>query len=436
MKHPLAPQIRSFIDTGHCLIVEPSQSFSSSLQASLSEMGIPASQISIARKFHDARRLVKELKPKLLVTEYDLPPEGLGLGLIELQEELVDERHRISIIVTKNSSDSAVAEAAEGSVDAFILKPFSTDSFRQKLIEIFQRKMNPSPYQKKLKEGQEKSLERAFEQALQAFGDAKGLDEKPTLACFYSGSVYQQLGQVEKAVAEFQLGLKYQPLHYKCLIGEFEAFIGAKDYPRAYGLVSIIRENYPVTSKRLEQILKAAVFTYNFADLESCYELYTRLETRSPELMKLMSLALFTGGKFYLQKKEITQAMVLFDLAMTVQGREIQFMEKVFDELMKNALLQEADLVLSKVPPSEVGGKVHAQMRFRLDQRILPSDKLLERGRKMINDGYGSPEIYELVVSMMAKADKRTLAESMISHAVRDFPEMRAKLYALLETKS
>jgi len=101
-----------FLGEGVCLIVEPSGAFSASIQICLRDLGVPAGQVVVAKKFTEAMTAIKEQKPKVLVTEYEIEKE-FGLTLIEEQEKYHSIQSRLSVIVTKNGTDSAIAEAAE-----------------------------------------------------------------------------------------------------------------------------------------------------------------------------------------------------------------------------------------------------------------------------------------------------------------------------------
>ncbi len=427
--------MKNFIGDKACLIIEPSASFSASIQSCLVDMGLPFEQIMTIRKFNDAKRIVEAKKPKLIITEYDLD-EGLGLSLLEMQEKFYSEGDRISIVVTKNSSDSAVAEAAEGSIDAFILKPFAIETFRQTLIDTFNRKTNPSLYNKKVQTGREKLILKEFDEAISQFGEAKTLDEKPTIAFFHSGQAYQGKGDIAKALQEFREGRKFQPLNYKCLIGEFEGLMAMKNYVEAYSLVPTLKANYPISSHRLGQIFTAAVFTCNFDDLPGYYELYSKMEYRSPRLINLTSLALLTAGKYWIENKDVDKAVSYFAMGLITKSYEMKFIEMVVDELLKVNATAAANTIFLKSPQSEIGSDVHTRIRFKIDQMLLPPDQIIERGKKLILAGQASPEIYKTVVALMTRMGKTTLAESMIAKAVTQYPELRESLYKILERAS
>jgi tetratricopeptide (TPR) repeat protein len=434
MAADLKEQILNFIGNSTSVVVEPSPAFSACLQSFLSDFGIPLSRIKVCRTFGEGKQAMLELKPKLLVSEYDLPPQH-GLSLFEVHETLYRADQRVSLIVTKNSSDTVVAEAAEGSVDAFIVKPFSSDFMREKLLSVFDRKLNPSPYQKKISDGQEKATTLELKQALLEFTAAKKLDPRPTLAHYFCGQVLLKMGDVDSALKEYREGRGIEPLHYKCLIGEYEAMLFQKKYADAYNLVPLIRANYPISSIRLVQLCTSIVYAHQFEELPDLYDLYTKLDYRQPLLSDMLSLAMFTGGRYWLRKSAMKEAVAFFNMALNTKNRDIRVLKKIVDEFLALDAVPQAEEMFARVLPSDVGTAAHAQLNFCIQQRLLPADQMLESGRKLVLAGHGTPEIFKSLVIMSVQADKITLAETIIQQATKQDPALQSSLYALLPEK-
>lgn len=426
--------LKEFLGDGCCLIIEPSTSFSANILGSLQELGVPFAKILTARRFIEAKRFIEEKKPKFVVMEYDIP-EGHALSLIELIESQYPDAERIVFVVTKNSSDSAVADAAEGSVDSFLLKPFSIEVFRQKLADVLQKKMNPSPYSNKLFAGRQAMLAGELDQALLLFNQAKPLDSAPSLACYYAGEVYLRQNKNSEAVSEFREGRRYNSIHYKCLIREFEVLMNEKKFTEAYELVALLKSNYPISANRLGQIFAAAVYSRNFDDLSSLYELYLAVDQRTPQLVDLTALAFFTAGRYWTQKKDFEKATPFFELGLGVKGRDLGFLEKIVDEFLKAGGYENADFFLTLVLPQDVGTKTFNGLKFKVDRHMLPPDKVIERGRRLVSENQATPEIYLMVVESLVGQEKLRIAEGVVAKALMEYPEMRTALYGLLESK-
>lgn len=425
-------EIKQYLNNQIALVVEPSNAFFSIIQSCLTSLGMPFGNVISANNFNDAVKVITNQKPKILITEYTIGKQ-FGLTLVEKQSEIFDSLARISIMVTKESSDNAVAEAAEEQLDAYIVKPFSMADLKTRLLEVIKRKMQPSPYFKIIKEGKDRINDKKIDEAIKCFIEAKKINNKPTLACYYLGECFMLQKNFEAAKNEFQEGRTYNQLHYKCLTGEFDCLMLENNYHAAYELVRIIRQNFPVTSVRLGKFFIAAVYTESFQDLNQLYELYVNLDYRPPELINLVTLALITAGRFYIRQKNIPTALNYFELAVTVSGRAIEYLEKIIDDLLKVNEVAAAEKFFKYIKSDDLGTPRYHQLNFKVGRFVLLPDQILELGRKLVMEGNSSPEISKVVIKCAVENGKMTLAESLIIKAVQAFPEIRKDLYEILE---
>jgi tetratricopeptide (TPR) repeat protein len=427
--------IENFLKGQYALIAEPSSAFATSIRSCLMALGMPPDNIMVSHKFADCRHFINEKKPKILVTEYKVE-DFFGLELVEIQGKLHDEISRIAIVVTKSPEDSTVAEAAEEQVDAFLLKPFSSEDFRKKIMSVLDKKANPSPYMIAIKQAKDLLAAKQINDAFDLFIKAKALSSQPTLACHYAAQCLKLNGKTGAALEQLREGRRYQKLNYNCLTGEFDILMNEKKYAEAYELVGLLKDNFPLTPRQLSQVFMASIFTYNFADVALHYALFLKLEHRPAEVVKVTSMALFTAGRYYLEKKELATALDLFDKGLLATGRDLAFLEQIVDELLKAKEIDAAQRFLAKAPQSNVGSAEHSRLVFKVDQMTLPPGQLIERGRQIVMSGNGTPEIYKIVVRLMAEEGKTTLAEAVISRAVSQDPNLREPLYKILDAHS
>jgi hypothetical protein len=208
-----------------------------------------------------------------------------------------------------------------------------------------------------------------------------------------------------------------------------------KWYTKAYDVVPILLRNFPLTAKRLTQIFVTTVFAKRFDDLPVLYEKFLMLENRTRELIKIVSMGMYTAGKWYLAQGQLEVAVEFFDKAATTAGRDFSMLEMIVNELIKTPQCEEhARAFLGKVLLEDINQPHHSQLVFRVDQLTLTKNELMERGRKLIMSGQGSPEIFESVVRLMAEKGKVTLAETMIGKALETHPDLKDRLYEVLET--
>jgi hypothetical protein len=209
-----------------------------------------------------------------------------------------------------------------------------------------------------------------------------------------------------------------------------------KSYRPAYELVELIRTHFPVTSVRLGKFFIAAVYTENFQDLPSFYEMYTNLDYRPPELVNLVSIAVLTAGRFYMRKKNKEEAIKYFEMTMSVSGRNMDFLSKIIEELLKVQDVANAEKFFKQTRADDVGSPEYVQLNFKIGCFTFTPEVALEVGRKIIVDGKTSPEITKKVVQLAIDNGKLTLAESLILKGASAHPEIRKELYNLLEAST
>ncbi len=424
-----------FLKNKRILIVEPSSAFANMISNFFGEFGADAGSVIFARNYEDALRQLNEAIPHILISEYSLGSSS-GLMLMEVFEKLHEPASSVSIIISKESSDSAVAEAAEEQVDAFMVKPFSVADFEKRFSEVVQKKMHPSPYTTKIREGKALMKKTDYVGAIKVLAEAKKLSDKPISAYCYSGESLLKLKDYEKAFAEFSKGVKMQPLHYRCLIGEFESLLAQKKYKEAYTRINTISKNFPVTTQRLGTFFVATVYAGNFKDLPHLYEIYKVLDHRPAALSNLVSSAFLLAGRLSIRSLQLEMAGQYFEVGSVVAKRSPDYLEKVIDEFIAINDANQADRFFKLLPIDEVDPVKAAQLKFKIDRFLLPADKVIASGRQLVTKGNATPEILKILVELIAKAGKSTLAESVIQKGLEKYPDLRKELFEILEANA
>ena len=120
-------------------------------------------------------------------------------------------------------------------------------------------------------------------------------------------------------------------------------------------------------------------------------------------------------------------------MGVSVAGPDVAYIDSVIRELLKLGAARLALGFLSKFPRDQFGLKSYSQLGFLIDQYLLPRQEVIERGRKLVAQGYADSESYRCLVRILLEEDRKTLAEDVVTKAVRDFPDLRKELYDLIE---
>lgn len=133
---PLDPEIHKT----RALVVDGNAGSRSALVAMLREFGVP--EIAQARKAQEARRLLETQRFDIVLCEYHFDDEPVS-GQDIMDDLRLAHLLPLATVVVMISSEAAyarVAEAAEAALDAYLLKPHTTDALRERLLQARQRK--------------------------------------------------------------------------------------------------------------------------------------------------------------------------------------------------------------------------------------------------------------------------------------------------------
>ena len=427
-----SPEVEAFLKEENILIVEPSVAFAQTLIELLKERRIPEKNIFHVRGFEDAATFIETKKPKVLITEYAVGSTN-GISLIPLQMKNHDESVKVATLITHDATSTTIAEAAEEHVDAYVLKPLSIGEFGVRLNKIIQAKLAPSPFEQKIKAGKALLKNSEFAMAALEFKEAIKIKEKSPLGHYYVGQALHLQKSIPEAAREYRKGLQINPLHYKCLLGEFDGYFEQGDYMSAYGVAKKIASHFPISPKRLGNIFISLVFSHHLEDITSYFQMYRELDFRPPELSKIFGAALLTAGKYTLKKNQIVKGNECFAMGVSVVGPDIPYLENIIRELLKVNAAEMAKNYLTLFPGVEFGKKIHSQMSFLIDLLTVGSrDTIIEKGKKLVAQGFADRESYRQLVRYLVDTDKMTLAEDITAKAVRDFPDLREELYSLV----
>lgn len=426
-------ELHDFMASKKILICDPSTSFSSVIQQTMLGLGARADQIVKEPDFYKARHFIESERPEIIISEYHLG-KGFGLELAEIQaKQFSSLPDRIFILVTGNASDSAVAEAAEEEIDGYVLKPFNLKQLQDTFHGVMERKRNPSKYITQIQDGKKKLEEKEYKGARDTFKEAKSLDGKPSLACYYEGFSLKKLNTPSEALECYREGRAFNPLHYKCLHGEFDILFEQKKQQEAYEVIKIIKNNYPVSPGTLSKMFLLAIYTYNYKDIANYYDLFTSLDRRSDQLVKIVMEALYSAGRFCVKSKDLDSAIDFFKKGVAVAQRDKDYLKRVIHSLLMENNIKASEEFLMMFLPDDRETSEFLQLDFEIAKIGSTEIQILERGKKVISAGKANESIYRDIVKVLVRMNKQTFAEEIIFKSSKEFPDLKHELYKILE---
>ncbi|MDR3606370.1 MAG: response regulator [Oligoflexia bacterium] len=420
-----------YLGASAILIVDSNSSSRVSLMNTLIQLGAKRHQMFPVGTMEEAHAEIKRTKPKAIFCDFMIGKES-GLDLIqEYRQEYRQAQpqgsapaadDRIFVLVTSNGSQSAVARAAEEDVDTFIIKPYTLNTFRKSLNDAIKAKLEPSEYMVRIQKGKEDLAAGSIDQALEKFAEAKKLDSKPSLACFYLGQSEAIKAMLDDAREDYREGLSHNKIHYKCLVGLFEIFIKQNKHEEAYSVIKRLAQYFPANPKRLATVLRLAIVTNNYDDIEGYYRIFTQLDQRTDELIRYICSALAVTGKYYLSTGVRSRAIELFDkVAVSCAGR-IQFMRYAVETMVQYECGKEASGFLKKFPPETRGKPDYLIAELLVDGLTKPSGVVIQKARDLIKNGIEQPVIYRTLIRHSAMSGLIDSAENLAQAAIKKWP--------------
>jgi CheY-like chemotaxis protein len=343
---------KAFLEKNEVLLVDKNPASRNRLLKTMSDLGAKRHMIHSCGSLEEAQTLLETKKIGIVLSEY-LILGGSGFDLFKMIREKNPENKELCLIlVTANISQTAVAKAAEEDVDSFIIKPYTIQSIQENLISIVASKVAPSPYALKIEEGKALIQAEKFDDAIVTLKEAMTLHPKPALALFYIGQAEYLKKKIENAQGSYAEGLELNSLHYKCLVGLYEIFYREKKFKEAYQVVRKIANYFPANPDRLTQIVRLAIQTGNFQDMQTYYEIFTSLEERADILVNYLGAGMYISGKYHLLNNHPERAYQYFDNIVVSCSEFTKFTRAIITLLVEHQKVETAEKYITRFPPS------------------------------------------------------------------------------------
>lgn len=213
-----------------------------------------------------------------IISDWNMPKMN-GTELLSMIRSSKKWRNIPFLMITAETNQSIVAEAAENDVDAYLTKPFVTATLELKIKELLNQVANPSPLTQLLKKAEEFSEQGMLDQAIECISMAvrstprssrplrelgrlylkKGLTDK-ALLCFlraseqnrldipslqYLGQIYLKMGDYEKSITYFTKALDLSPRNADRAFKVASLLLERKQLPEAEKIFRAMLRNCP-----------------------------------------------------------------------------------------------------------------------------------------------------------------------------------------------
>lgn len=430
---PEAEAFRKYLENRKILIADASASARSGLFKVFAELGAKSNQITLVNSFKQAAEQIAAIKPHIVVAEYELG-RRCGLDLLQTQRIQMPEESKqmLFIVATGNTSQTAVARAAEEDIDAYILKPFTVEGVRKTVMRAALMKISPPQYLVKIDEGKAALANGNFDEAEKIFEEAVELDPVPSLAHYYIGQARYLRQVLDEAKGSYNAGLQYNKIHYKCMVGMYEILMKEKAHGEAYEVVKKLSQYFPANPKRLSEVLRLAITNGKYEDVEKYYAVFCNIDDRDEQLIKYICAALVVCGKYYLSTKFKVRALELFQKAAATGTGRVKVLREIVQTLLDYNLVKDAKDFLAKFPAESQAGDDYLIMNFLMLDAQGNRSATIDRGRQLLQKGIADERLYAVMIKRSVEAKLTGAAESLAQEAGQKFPDRQEAFTKLL----
>jgi len=427
--------MKKYLSDKKVLIADTGTASRASIFNIMKAMGAQAQNITMANNYENAEEFIVKSKPHVVLVDYDLGSRS-GLELLRIQREQrpQETKNCLFIVVTGNSSQSAVARSCEEDIDAFVLKPYTMEGMRGIITQAALLKIEPSQYQLSIDRGRELLEKQDLAGAENEFKKALTLSTTPTTALYFLGQIEFMKKALDKSKENYSLGLTHNKIHYRCMVGLYDLLLAQGSQKEAYAVVKKISQYFPANPKRLAEVLKLAISTQQFEDIEKYYSVFTALDQRDETLIRYICAALIICGKYYLSSNlGKSRAKELFQKAAATAGERTKILREIIFALTEYNMAKEAETFLQRFPPTYQNTDDFMLLKFLVSQSDATQPPSPELGQKLILKGIVDERLYKVMAQGYIKKNLKEAAEMTLLDAIVKIPQKKAEFEALLK---
>ncbi|MGK5085249.1 tetratricopeptide repeat protein [Bdellovibrionota bacterium FG-1] len=437
MAAPKTPeeQLYPHIQKLEFLVADPSSS-RKSIRQLLSQLGAKPHQVHVVEKLGDAKELIAVKKPQVIFADYEMLGSS-GFELVEIhQREVPANLPRLFFLLTSKDSNMVASSAAEDSVDAVLVKPFTFDALKTGVVDLLQKKINPTPFQKTIEEGKKFIQQKQYDEAIVHFRKAKGLDPKSPLSYCGEAEALVLQGNPKEAMQAFSQSLTKNPMHYRTLMGILDLLLEEKDYVKAYEIGRRVAANHTVPLQRIPDLIRLSVLNLKFEDVLEFYKFADAITEAEANVSVYLAAGLVVCGLYFLNNGNQVAAVDAFRKAEVAAKSSPKIVKRILVALISEGLESEVQVLLARASD---------EVKESVDLKIAEMEYLCKQGKiqdalglavEMMKHRVKDARVYHMGINLSLDAHRSPeIIEDMIAQAQQNcsgqgqaFEEYKSKL--------
>jgi len=236
-----------------------------------------------------------EIHLDFIIADWFMPRMN-GIELLSKVRSSKNYRDLPFLIITAESNQTVIAEAAEYDVDAYLTKPFVTATLEHKIKELLEAIRNPSPMKRLLTKARELREKGKLSQAVICAKEAARQNSHSSRPLRELGLLYLRLGDLDKSKQSFEQATVLNRLDVPSYHYLGEIYLRQGDIDRAIGSYSMAVRLSPRHTKRAFAFAKLLTGRGKFSEAEEVFKIILKNNASDLELQEEIAEACYEEG--------------------------------------------------------------------------------------------------------------------------------------------
>jgi len=311
--------VSEFLGDRWIIVVEPRPNYRASIKQFLSALKIK--QVKVCSSVSEARVELIVVKPGLFIVEWGLPQVN---GLQFCRELRKDRKFDMApfLLLSVENLKADVVLASEVGVDAYLLKPFSYEDFRDQLVTLVTDWKVPGHLTRMLLDAEEAFAKGNLAAARELFYSAHLQYPQSARALCGLGEIAERENKRDEALTHYQEAVNINSEY----IDAYRAILALYERERdTHGILSYAQKLHLLSPDNPRYTLILAKNFMQLRDLKRSEEFFRKTARLSPTIAEA-----YRGlGTVYMLQEDYDRAKQNFHKALDLDGRDVSTLNSI-----------------------------------------------------------------------------------------------------------
>lgn len=302
----------------NCLVADDESSMRQTIKNMLIRLGFK--NIFLAEDGKKALAFINRVRMDLVVCDINMP-HMTGIELFEIVRQEAKHENINFIFVTAETRRETVARAAEKGANDYLIKPFVLKTMEEKIAKVLEKKFNPTAAELHLRKFYKHMENKELKEAAETLANLSQITPGSPILIYNSGRLALAKGDTDKAIELFKEVIEKQPMFVKAYntLGALYEDLGDLESAIAYYELA-----YSISPANTDRLIALSKLYTNRNEPEKAEAI---LKEAIDETRQDISTSWLLMGEVYLLKKENHQAMEILGKAHKQNPSDIAIMQ-------------------------------------------------------------------------------------------------------------